>query len=333
MSSSDGESIFLTQSKFQQVSESDANTDSVLNDILDMEGEKEIPKPNFDVQINLFSDVSDEELINSSQDVERISRFLKPLNQQDLDALIQSGLSKKTEAKCKWALNLFDMWQQDRKKKKPDADSFMYQDIMTMKDEEIDKCLSYFVAEVKNKSGEDYKPNTVYEIVCSIQHFMRKKGRFVSFLDDKKYEGLRSVLDSKMKELSSRGLGLERKKAEIISAEQENTMWCKGILGRDSPQQLLDTLLFQLGLHFALRAGQEHRNLRCGANSQIRVCSEPDGTKYLEYKEDVSKTNRGGLQHKHLQPKITRAYQNKVVPERCPVMTYEKYLSLRQVYY
>jgi hypothetical protein len=81
---------------------------------------------------------------------------------------------------------------------------------------------------------------------------MRKEGRFVSFLDDKKYQGLRSVLDSKMKELSGRGLGLNRKKADIITAEQENIMWCKKVLGRESPQQLLDTVLFHLGLHFVL---------------------------------------------------------------------------------
>lgn len=136
-----------------------------------------------------------------------------------------------------------------------------------------------------------------------------------------------------MKELSSRGLGLDKKKAEIITAEQEDIMWRKGILGRDRPAKILDTVLFQLGLHFSLRAGQEHRYLRFGPNSQITVCFEQDETKYLEYKEDVSKTNRGGLQHKHLAPKITRAYQNTNVPERCPVLTYEKYISLRQVFY
>lgn len=108
-----------------------------------------------------------------------------------------------------------------------------------------------------------------------------------------------------MKELSSRGFGLDKKKAEIITAEQEDIMWRKGILGRDRPAKILDTVLSQLGLHFSLRAGQEHRYLRFGLNSQITVCFEQDETKYLEYKEDVSKTNRGGLQHKHLTLKIT----------------------------
>lgn len=43
------------------------------------------------------------------------------------------------------------------------------------------------------------------------------------------------MLDSKMKELSSRGLGLDKKKAEIIAEEQESIMWSKGVLGRNTP--------------------------------------------------------------------------------------------------
>lgn len=111
MSSSDGESIFLTQSKFKDDNENHPNTDGVLSDILDMEA-----GPDFDlIQNCVFSDISDEDMINASQEVESIDRFLKPLNQQDLDDLIRSGLSKKTESKSKWALNLFvdNRWNLD----------------------------------------------------------------------------------------------------------------------------------------------------------------------------------------------------------------------------
>ena len=139
------------------------------------------------------------------------------MQQKDLDNLFMKGLSKNTESKCKCTLNLFVKWQQDRKKRQPNADSF--KDIMIMCDEEIDRCLSFFVAEVRNKSGEDYKPKSLYEIICSIQHHMRKDrawGRFICIFDDKTFQRLRSVLDSKMKELSSRGLGLDKKRTEVI---------------------------------------------------------------------------------------------------------------------
>lgn len=161
---------------------------------------------------------------------------------------------------------------------------------------------------------------------------MRHDGRFIKFLDDDRFYEMRSILDSKIKELSGQGMWIERKRADIITETQEEEMWSKGFLGRDTPHKLLDTLLFQLGIHFALRAGQEHRNLRVGTYSQISISMDAFGTRYLEYKEDVSKTNRDGLQHKNLTPEVTTAHQNKSVPERCPVLTYEKYLRLRQVH-
>lgn len=45
----------------------------------------------------------------------------------------------------------------------------------------------------------------------------------------------------------------------------------KGILGTDTPEKLRDTLLFLLGLNFALRGGAEHYNLRNGENSQLKL--------------------------------------------------------------
>jgi len=151
----------------------------------------------------------------------------------------------------------------------------------------------------------------------------------LNLLDDVNFAGLRNILDAKMKNLSKKGLGTGRKQAEIITEDQENCMWKTGILGTNTPQKLLDTLLFQLGLHFALRAGQEHRNLRCGPLSQIKVKVDTEGRKYLEYQEDVSKTNPGGIFHRKVTPKITRAYGNTASPEKCPVRIYEQYINLR----
>lgn len=96
------------------------------------------------------------------------------------------------------------------------------------------------------------------------------------------------------------------------------------ILVIDSGCIWLQSILFQLGLHFVLRAVQKNRNLRVKIYSPISILIDAPGVRYLEDKEDVSKTNRGGLQPKHLTPKVTRAYRNKSVPERCPVLTYKK---------
>ena len=63
-----------------------------------------------------------------------------------------------------------------------------------------------------------------------------------------------------MKEFSGLGMSVQRKPAQIIT--EEELMWAKGILGKDNPAQLADTVLYLIGLHFALHARKEHRNQR-----------------------------------------------------------------------
>ena len=67
-----------------------------------------------------------------------------------------------------------------------------------------------------------------------------------------------------MKRLRALGLGIKKRhcQAEPITIEEENKLWEKGVLGESDPQTLLDTVLFLCGIHFALRSGQEHRNLK-----------------------------------------------------------------------
>ena len=73
-----------------------------------------------------------------------------------------------------------------------------------------------------------------------------------------------------MKRLRSSGLGVKKRQAEPITIEEENILWEKGVLGEHDSQTLLDTVLFLCGIHFALRSGLEHRNLRL---SQFEVQS------------------------------------------------------------
>ncbi|CAC5381937.1 unnamed protein product [Mytilus coruscus] len=115
-----------------------------------------------------------------------------------------------------------------------------------------------------------------------------------------------------MKERATEGLGANtRKQADVISVDEETSLYDKGILGVDNPQQLLDTLLYLCGLHFALRGGTEHRRLRLNSNPQITGPFQDKDAKlrYLLYKEDVSKANAGGLKHRKVVPKSVRAFE------------------------
>ena len=79
------------------------------------------------------------------------------------------------------------------------------------------------------------------------------------------------------------------------------------------------------GFKFCSQAGQEHRNLY--KNEKLSVGIDEDGKQYLEYKEDVSKTNNGGLAHAHLKRKTVSPYESNDEPERCPVRLYKEYMA------
>ena len=106
-------------------------------------------------------------------------------------------------------------------------------------------------------------------------------------------------------------------------------MWKNDILGEENPIQLRHTVMYLLGLGFALRGGEEHRNLRApGFNPQITV-QKGKGWKFLLYQEDrKSKTNQGGISHRKYQPRTARIYENVENTDRCPVHLFEKYTSL-----
>ena len=69
--------------------------------------------------------------------------------------------------------------------------------------------------------------------------------------------------------------------------------------------------------------GDEHRRLSF-ANLQIKT--DEDTARYLEYTESMSKTYRGRIKHRSIEPHKCRAYENNT--DRCPIKIYQKYINL-----
>lgn len=199
-----------------------------------------------------------------------------------------------------------------------------------MSDEVIVRSLTRFILEVWDKSGEYYKSDTLYELIMSLQIYFHMHGHYVKFLDDDVFIELHNTLNNHMKYLASQSLSCPRQKAEAIEVDDECTMWQKGVLGDSNPKQLVDTVLYLLGTHFALRAGKEHKALRVGERSQLAVKYDHKAKLYyLECTEDTSKTNQGGLKHCRISRKLSRAYENAEDPECCIIRIYRKYMALR----
>ena len=156
--------------------------------------------------------------------------------------------------------------------------------------DELNELISYFVFEVKKQDGREYPANSLHSLVSSLQRYLKTQcGKNFRFFNDDFFSKLRTSLDTVMKERSAAGIGVESKRAEVISLEEENRLWAKNILGEDSGTQLVETLVYLFGLHLALRGGKEHRRLRC-VNPRIVLKYDDKGKKYLEYTEGISET-------------------------------------------
>ncbi len=152
---------------------------------------------------------------------------------------------------------------------------------------------------------------------------IRKYCPELNFFTQPEFTGFKKTLDAEMKRLKAGGAGLKKKRVEPISLEEEEILWQTGLLGSATPQTLLHTMVFMCGVYFALRSGQEHRDLQC---CQIKVNEAGNG---LVYTESHSKNNPGGLKHRKVEAKVVSHFADSTGnKDRCFVRLYKLYVSL-----
>lgn len=147
------------------------------------------------------------------------------------------------------------------------------------------------------------------------------------FFNDTAFADFRINLDAEMKQLQRKGLGSKKRQAEPLTLEEEELLWNKGLLGSTNPQVLVDTMLFMNGLYFALRSGDEHRQLRFDP-CQIELIEQAGQRSYLKYTKDISKNRPGGLKGRKVKPKIVTHHANEENPDRRFVRLFKLYNSL-----
>ena len=100
-------------------------------------------------------------------------------------------------------------------------------------------------------------------------------------------------------------------------------------MGTQNPEVLLQTVIYILGLHFALHAGKEHRSLRrIPFDSQFVFKTDSSRIQFIRYTEDFGlKTNKGGLNYRKTDQKVVDMYPSSNV-SHCPVAILSKYFSM-----
>ena len=246
-----------------------------------------------------------------------------------LNEHVEAAVPQNTSLKEKWAIKLFKDWHAIWKIRMDDKILKVFKDIEEMNSSDLNHTLKYFIADVRKKDGSKFPPRTLKEITAMIQHFCNYKlNRNWSFFNDAEFRDFIKVLDAEMKLSAKEGNVRPAKRAEVISFESEEELWNVGSLGSSNPRQLINTLIYLLGTHCAMRAASEHRNLMYGAQSQLKLTSI-DGDEVLQYTESVSKCKNFGIKQSRMEPKQTIIHKNPLREDRCPVRLYKKYVQLR----
>ena len=162
-----------------------------------------------------------------------------------------------------------------------------------------------------------------------MQFHLNTLGLSWRLLNDDQLKDIRFTLDNMMKKRTAEGIGKSVRKAQVLTNFDEELLWNLGLLGTSNPTVLLNTLVFLTGKGCALHAGKEHRALRVPPfESQFQFLHDNCGNLFIRYREDVGlKTNKGGLKHRQVDPKVVDVYPIGDVA-KCPVGIFSMYLDL-----
>ncbi|CAC5385968.1 unnamed protein product [Mytilus coruscus] len=221
------------------------------------------------------------------EDVEPV-RFTAPVSDEDIEKLISSQTNANTKKNTKWSIGVFNEWRIARSKH---GDNIA--DIHMLEAAEMNHWLQRFVIEVRNKKGEEYPPKSLYSIICGLLRYCKDMNvNDKNFLEEKylRFVTFRRVLDSRMKELLSKGFGTKVKRADPLSLQDEENLWQKGFFGITNSVSLQHTSFFYACKLFGLRGRDEHRNLDC---SQFEISTDQTG-KYVRFIGRSTKTFKGG---------------------------------------
>ena len=192
--------------------------------------------------------------------------------------------------------------------------------------EKLDHWLSFFVIEVRRQDKQPYPPNSLFNLVAGIQRFIREE-RHCNDLDffskNSKVPRMRKALDCRMKELTAEGIGVNVKRADAVTLDDERSLWRCGVFNMSTAKGLSYCVFFYNSKTFGLRGNSEHKNLDA---SQFVIKTDECGSSFLLFNSWNSKTFNGGLEHRRLQPRIIKQYD--VDNDRCVFKIFALYLSM-----
>ena len=99
-------------------------------------------------------------------------------------------------------------------------------------------------------------------MLAALDQHLSGRGCSYSIIKDREFKESRLVLNGKAIQLRENGKGKKSKKADPLTAEEEEILWNTGVLGGDNPKSLNHTVFYIISQHFGTRGRQEHHQIR-----------------------------------------------------------------------
>ena len=157
------------------------------------------------------------------------------VDDEELEKRKESRIPPNTRINTSWAVRAWSEWALERngmiaiKGETGITLPEVNPDILNIThNEELNYWLSKFVVEVRKKKnpGSFYPPNTLYQLCCGLQRYMRDNGRpELNFFTDTSFKHFQDCLDAEMKRLTAMGIGSNVKEAQASSEDEENKLW------------------------------------------------------------------------------------------------------------
>ena len=87
--------------------------------------------------------------------------------------------------------------------------------------EKLNKLLETFYAEVKNKNGDDYQPDSLKVMIAALDRHLNDEGYKFSTIRDREFHSSKQVLEGKAQQLHQSGMSKCPNKARSLTEEEE----------------------------------------------------------------------------------------------------------------
>ena len=145
--------------------------------------------------------------------------------------------------------------------------------------------LQRFILEIRRKDGQPYPGDILIQIASGIQRHLRLTCNYKNLnlfkSDDSTFSDFRKLLDARMKDFVSMGIGVKKAPSDPIANDDEVSFWSTGVFNMNTSEGLSNACFYYNGKAFGFRGYQEHMD--CQADQYELLYDHENKAKYVVY--------------------------------------------------